>query len=170
MDLVQGLGAGLVSAALHGLQRPERLDRSVVALGLAGRLTGLNGAGRGDGVDDVCFAVAASDLPVGSGDLDDLDSGVAEVPCQCGAVAAGALDTDLVELTLPAQPGEQSPVAGDGGRERLGAEHPAELVEGGGDVQVLVGVHAAGDDKLVRCQSGQGPSFSREGKGGHGAS
>ena len=53
---------------------------------------------------------------------------------------------------------------------RLGPEHPAELVECCHDVQVLVGVDATGDDELAGCQSCQGPSFSREGKGGHGAS
>jgi hypothetical protein len=64
MDLVQRLRAGLVPAALHGLQGPQRLDRPVVTLGLAGGLTGEDGAGRRDRVDDVGLAIAAADLPV----------------------------------------------------------------------------------------------------------
>jgi hypothetical protein len=66
-QLVQGLGAGLVRAALHHLQRPQRLDRAVVGLGRGGRLAGQHGAGGGDRVDDVGLAVPAADLPVRAG-------------------------------------------------------------------------------------------------------
>jgi hypothetical protein len=38
------------------------------------------------------------------------------------------------------------PAAGGGGRERLGPQDSTELVERRGDVKVLVGVDAAGDD------------------------
>jgi hypothetical protein len=65
------------------------------------------------------------------------------MPGQRSAVAAGALHPHLVELAVPAQPSQQLPVAGDRGRERLGAQYPTELVQGGGDVQVLVGVNSA---------------------------
>ncbi len=70
VELVERLGAGLAGAALHHLQRPQRLDRAVVGLRGRGRVTGLHRAGRGDRVDHVGLAVPAADLPVRAADLD----------------------------------------------------------------------------------------------------
>ena len=53
VDLVPRLGAGLASAALQCFQRAECLDRTVVALGPAGLLTGLDSAGRAARAHDV---------------------------------------------------------------------------------------------------------------------
>lgn len=80
MDLVQRLGAGLVSAALHRFESAERLHRDVVALRYAGRLTGLHRPGGGDRINDVGLAEATPDLPVRPGDLDDLDVVAGQVP------------------------------------------------------------------------------------------
>jgi len=152
--------SGLVRAALHGRQGPQRLDRPVVTLGCAGGLTGQDGAGRGDRVDDVGLAVAAADLPVRPRHLHHLDPSAGQVPGECGPVTSGALDADLVEAAVPAQPREQLPVAGHSRGKRARAQHPTQLIQRGRDVQVLVGVNAARDDDVVGCQSGHGPSFS----------
>ena len=77
-----------------------------------------------------------------------------EVAGEGGAVAAGPLHTDLVELPKREQPSVELPVAGEGGRERLGAQDPPELVERRGDVQVLMGVNAARDDQVGECEGG----------------
>jgi hypothetical protein len=101
-----------------------------------------------------------SQLPVRASDLDDVNALRSEVPSQRGAVAAGALDANDLHLPEAAEPPEHLPVAGRSGHERLRAQDPADLVERGRDMQVLVSVDAAGDDDVIRCQSGQGPSFS----------
>ena len=96
VELVERLGAGLVRAALHDLQRRNASTGPSWVFGVAGGLTGEHRAGRGDRVDDVGLAVAAADLPVRPRHLDHLDPGVGQVPGQRGPVAAGALDPDRV--------------------------------------------------------------------------
>ena len=61
---------------------------------------------------------------------------------QPGAVGAGALDADQLDLTEAAQPAEQAAVAGRRRVERLDAEQRAVVVERGGDMDVEVGVDA----------------------------
>jgi len=119
-----------------------------VGLGLPGGLTGLHGPCCSDGVDDVGLAVAATDLPVRSGDLDDLDVLLAQEAGQCGAVATGALDPYRAKVPEAAQPTVELPVAAQDRGERLRSQDPAEVVKGRRDVLVLVGVDAAGDDDL----------------------
>lgn len=60
-----------------------------------------------------------------------------------GAVGAGLLDPDPLELTEAAHPAQQRPVAGAGGREGVGADYRAGLVDERGHMQILVGVDAA---------------------------
>ena len=91
--------------------------------------------------------------------LDDVDVLAGEVAGQADAEAAGALDADAVDGAEAAEPGEQLAVAGRGGGEALGAE----LVERGGDVDVAVGVDAAGDQAGVGSGDGHGCSLSRGG-------
>jgi hypothetical protein len=68
---------------------------------------------------------------------------------QARAVTAGALDADQAGVPEPAQPFQQASVSGRGSRELPHAQQPADRIQRGGDMQVSVGVHAAGDDGLV---------------------
>ena len=62
-------------------------------------VAGLRGPGRGDGVLGVGLAAPATTLAVRTVDLDHRDALGVEVAGEPGAVAAGALDPDQLELT-----------------------------------------------------------------------
>jgi hypothetical protein len=64
---------------------------------------------------------------------------------QPGPVAAGPLDADKDDGAEALQPAQQPAVPGGVGGERLDAEQAADVVEGGGDVDVEVGVDPSGD-------------------------
>ena len=87
----------------------------------------------------------ATDLPVGSVDLDHSDPGLGQVTGQPGPVGPGALDPDGLDGTERRQERQQPPVADRGRGERVGAQHRTEVVAGGGDVDVGVGIHATDD-------------------------
>ena len=63
---------------------------------------------------------------------------------QPGAIGAGALDADLVYLPEALKPGEQRLVAGRARLEGLRPEQSTERVQGGGNVDVEVGVDTTG--------------------------
>jgi hypothetical protein len=72
------------------------------------------------------------------------------VPGQARAIGAGALDADPGQLAELADPGQHRPVSGSGGGEAAGAEHRFARVDHGGDVQILVSVHAGEDGPAGR--------------------
>ncbi len=76
--------------------------------------------------------------------LDHRDLLGGQEPGQAGTPGAGAFDPDRDDVAEPVEPAPQRGVARCGCGERLGAEHPAELVECGCDVGVFVGVDAHG--------------------------
>jgi hypothetical protein len=143
--LVDRPGAFSCGAALGDHQRPDRLDGAVPALGRAAGPAGLGGPGGADGIQRIGFALPAAVLAVGAVHLHDPDAGGRHVAGQACAVAAGPFDPDQAYSAEPAQPAEQTGVAGRADRELLDAEQPADRVERGRDVHVSVGVHAAGD-------------------------
>ena len=100
-------------------------------------------------------------LTVGPVHLEHLHLRGGEVAGQARPPRAGALDADRDHGAEAPQPAEQGPVAGGGGRERLGAQQLADAVEGGGDVEVLVGVDAAGDAGREICHGGGAVPFQR---------
>ena len=67
------------------------------------------------------------------------------MPGQACAIAAGALDPDGSQFAEPTHPGQHCLIAGWRGRERLGAQHPSDLVDHCRDVDFRMGVHAAGN-------------------------
>jgi hypothetical protein len=85
-------------------------------------------------------------LPVRPVHLDHGHALAGQVPGQPGPVRAGALHPDGLHVTEGAQEPQQGPVSGWGGRERVGAQHPAELVARGRDMHVGVGVDTADDN------------------------
>jgi hypothetical protein len=68
------------------------------------------------------------------------------MPGQRCAVGAGALHSERGDLTVPAGPGQQPPVAGRRGREAGVGQRPTDLVDHGRVVHIAVGVHADGDN------------------------
>ena len=138
------LGAGGDGAATGHSQRAQCLDGTGAVLGDAGGASGLGGAGGGFGVDRVGLALLAPGLAVGPVDLDQCDAGHPQVHRQPRAVGPGALDPDLVQLTVGTQPLQQPGIAGRGGRELPMTQQPASRVEDRGGVGVLMRIDPTG--------------------------
>lgn len=153
VQLVDRGGAGFLRAVAGHAEGADGFGGAGAGFRDAGGFAGEHSAGGADGVDRVGFAVPAAGAPVGPVDLDHGDRGGAEVPGQAGAVAAGALDTDVVQPAVAAEPGEHLLVTGEGGGELLVAEDTAGAVQGGGVVGTGVGVHTGGDLTLPRCHA-----------------
>ena len=111
----------------------------------APRSTGLRRPGGLDGVEGIGLARPTPLLAVRPIDLDDVDAVGLQVTGEPGAVAASALDADQGDGSEAAQPAEQAPVAGGVRGKRLDAQQPADGVQGGGHMDVEVGVNASGD-------------------------
>jgi len=138
------LGAGGDRAAPGDPQDAQRFDPTGAALRDAGSAAGLSGPGGGFGVDRVGLALPAAGLAVGPVDLDHLDAGHPQVQRQPRAVGPGALDPDLVQLTMRTQPRQQPGIAGRGGRELPMTQQPAGRVEDRGGVGVVVRIDPTG--------------------------
>ena len=145
VDLVDRLSAGFERRAPGDAQHPDRLHQAVAGLGHSGGFAAERGPSRGFGVDGVGLAAAPSRLAVGAVHLHHADALAGEAARQAGAVAAGALHADAHQLAPGSQPGEQFAIAGARRRERFGAQQAPRRIDGGGDVVVAVGVHAADD-------------------------
>ncbi len=150
-ELVSGLGAGLDRAAAGHLQRPDRLRRPVTGLRRPRRIAVQGGQRGGDRVGGIGLAVPTAGLPVRPDHLGHLHAGGGQVAGQAGAVAAGALHADLHQFAVAPHPGQRRPEARPGGRELLGPQDPAYLVDHAGHVHLGVGVHAPGDEPDCIC-------------------
>jgi hypothetical protein len=93
-DLVGGLGAGLDGRAPGQAQHTDGLHRPVPGLGCPRRLTVERGSGGGLGVGGVGLAPPATQLAVGSVDLDHLHLRPGQVTSEPGSVAARAFNAD----------------------------------------------------------------------------
>ena len=78
-------------------------------------------------------------------DFDNLDHVSAQVAHKPRGAGAGGLHADNRELPELLEPRQQRPLAGHVGREALGAQPPATLVERGNVMVVGVRVNAADD-------------------------
>ena len=156
--LDDGLDPRLSRRALGDDERADRLDGPVAGLRVALGLAGQRRACRLDRVEGVGLARVAACLAVRSVDLDDVDVLAAKEPREPRAIGARALDADLGDLAEPRSHVEERSIASCVGREGLGADEPAERVEGSGDVDVEVRVDAPGD--AWRCfYDGHGHPF-----------
>jgi hypothetical protein len=137
-----------VSAASPRCRRRPWQDRD---------LAGLDRAGGGLGVDRVGLAPPAAGGPVGAVDLQHDLACLVQEAGQGGPVAAGALDAEGLDLAESLCPDKQVLVARRRGRDADGANAPAELVFGMGDVDVAVGVDPDRDTgRLGVCDGGDG--------------
>jgi len=89
-----------------------------------------------------------------------------QVPGQRHPVGAGALHADPGELSEAAHPGQQLLVASGSCRELLGAQHTTDGGDNRGDVNIEVGVDAAGDEGACFCDGGHVRPLARTGRAG----
>jgi hypothetical protein len=94
-------------------------------------------------IETVGLPAATACLAVRSVDLDHCDFDAGEVAGESCSPRSAALDAHSADLAVAGQPSMQLLVARGGGRELSDAEESADLVEGGGDVLILVGVDTA---------------------------
>jgi hypothetical protein len=128
------------------------------------------GCARGQfGVDRVALTQALVGVGVRLVDLEHGDPLGAQRPYEPGRVGAGRLDSDALDLAVPAQPRDQPRISTRVRREGSRTERPALSVENA-DV-VLVGVRVdTGDDSplLIRHPVCTVPSLSGGGQAGTG--
>lgn len=100
--------------------------------------------GRGDDhhPQELQGGATALDGRLAGDDLEHRDAGEREVADNAGAVGAGLLHADALQLAGAGHPADERPVAGTGGREGVRTDDGAALVDERGHVQVLVGVDA----------------------------
>jgi hypothetical protein len=75
-----------------------------------------------------------------------------EIASQAGSPGAAALDTDSDDLAMPLEPLEEPPIAVPGRGEALRPLDTSEVVDDGGDVDVLVGVNPADHPAVLRLR------------------
>ena len=73
------------------------------------------------------------------------DASCGDMASQSGAVTASPFDAGQGDGPEPAQPAQQAGIASWGGRELPDTEQPADGIQRGGDMDICVGVHAAGN-------------------------
>ena len=120
------------------------------AVGHASSPPGLRGPRRaGHRVQRIGLALAAPVLPVRTVHLHHPDARGCHVPGQARAVAAGPFDADQGDGPEPAQParGQAYPAAVAGNSRSPSS--PPDRVKRCGDMQVSMGIHAAGDSTAV---------------------
>ena len=103
-------------------------------------------------VEIVVLATLAAIVLVRRRDLQNLDPGLLHEAQQPGAIAAGRLDADALELTEGAHPGEHLPIALPGRGKASASQNAVAFIDDRRDMQILVGVDAA-DDATVRYVS-----------------
>ena len=140
--LGEGLHPGLASRPFGNHQDPDGLDRTISDLAWPwaprqGSTSCLNG------VDRIGLALATTVLAVVPIDLDHLDTGPGKKPGQSGSIGTRPFHTDPLNYPEAGQPGKQGRVALGGGIEGFGAEQSAHLIQGGGHVDLAMGVDAA---------------------------
>jgi len=104
----------------------------------------LHDASCADRVGRVGLAVTAAMLTIRTIHFEHRGPLGSEVSGQARPPRPGAFDTDRYDHAVALQPPPQLAIPRRRRRERFGAQHPADLVEGGRDVGVFVGVDTAG--------------------------
>ena len=106
---------------------------------------GLGGPGGLESVEGIGLAGLAPGLAVLAVHLDDVDAGSGEEAGDAGPRGPRPLHADLSDGAEGLKPAEQGRVPVGVGPEGLGAEQAADLVEGGGHMDLAVSVDATGD-------------------------
>ena len=144
-DLVERLDLGGAGAALGHDERPDRLHVAVAGLACTLGSPRQRRPSRFHGISWIRLAGAAARLAVGPVDLDHLDACGAQEPRQARAIRTSAFDPHAGDRAERAQPAQELVVAHGRRLEVLDGEQPADVIEGGGDVDIQVGIDAARD-------------------------
>src|SRR5208283_567414 len=152
-----GLGAGADRAGAGDPQYPHHFGGTVGGFRLAEGFTGQHDRGGSGGVRVVGLAVAGTALAFGPADFGDRDALGAQVPRRARAVVTRAFDTDGDQLAQRVGPGHETAVPGGASRYPLAAQRATELIDGMGNVELLVGVDTDGDLWLAGFGDGGGP-------------
>ncbi len=116
----------------------------------------------------VGLAGLAPGLAVLAVHLDDVDSCSGEEAGEAGPIGARPLHADLADVAEGLKPGQQSRVPVGVGPEGLGAEQASDLVEGGGYVDLAVGVDATSDGARASTMVMPSLPFLKSVEGWHG--
>ena len=156
---MQGPHAALHRRTTHDPQRTNRFDITITSL--RDRVRGpVQRSPRGSlGIDRVRLPPPATVLTVRTINLNDRDTRTGEVTTQPHTPRTRSLDADPVELTEPAEPGEQLTVPGPGRRETRRPQHAADLIDRRRDVHFAVRVNTADHIHLRLCHRGHVISF-----------
>jgi hypothetical protein len=96
-------------------------------------------------VEIIVLSTSPAILSVGGRDLQNLNPNGLNEAKQAGSIAAGGFDPDPLDLTKGSHPGEHLPVTLSGRGKALAPQNTVTFINDGGDMQILVGVHAAND-------------------------
>jgi hypothetical protein len=97
------------------------------------------------GVEIVVLATPATIEPIRCRYFQNVDAGLLHEAQEPGAVAAGGLDTDAMDIAERTHPGKHLPIPWPGCRKASGSDNTVQLVNDSRDMQILMGVHAAHD-------------------------
>jgi hypothetical protein len=100
------------------------------------------------GVEIVVLATPATIEPIRCRDFQNVDAGLLHEAQEPGAVAAGRLNTDAMDITERSHPGKHLPIPLPGCRKASGSDNTVLLVNDSRDMQILMGVHAAHDESF----------------------
>ena len=142
--LDQRLDSGLAGRALGHDQDPDGFDGAVSGFGFPTRPAAQGSAGRFNRIERVGLTTAAPLFSVRSVDFDDFDTHPAQVTGQPGPIGTRAFDPNLDHVAERLEPCEQRFVTGRVGLESLGAEQPAQRVQGRSHMNVEVRVDTTG--------------------------
>ena len=157
--LSECLDARSSGRALGDDEDPDGLDRAVPALGRSLGPARENGPGGLDGVEGIGLAAVVSSLAVLAVDFDDVDAGSGEEAGDARPVGPRPFHPDFSDVSEIPEPRHQGGVAVGIGRERCGSEQATDVVQGGGHVNLPMGVDTTSDGACGFYDGHAIPSF-----------
>jgi hypothetical protein len=148
VDHLQGDAQGRDRRLPARVQNTQHLDHAVAGVRRDGTGAGEGRVRRTLGIEVVVLAPPTTIVSVRGGHLQYLDPGLLQKAEQAGAIAAGRLDTDASQRAERVHPSQHLPIA-LAGRGKAGArQNPIPVIDGRGDVQILMAV-----DTPTTCRS-----------------
>ena len=148
LDHLQGDAPRRYGCLAASREDAQGFDHAVAASRRDGSLAGKGGMGRILRVEIVVLATSTAIVLVRRRDLQNLDPRALHEAKQAGAIAAGRLDADALDLTEGSHPGEHLPITLPGRGEASAPQNTILFIDDGRDMQILVGVDAADDTSL----------------------
>src|SRR5512134_3777837 len=127
------------------LEDAQGLDHAVPSFGRDRALAGEGGMRSILRVEIVVLSAPPPIVLVRRRDLQDLDPGLLDKTKQTGAIAAGRLDPDALDLPKRSHPGKHLPITLAGRGKASGFQNTILFINDRSDMQILMGVHAPDD-------------------------